>query len=146
LNIGWLAWSWNNDVCAARQLSNDGFYNDLSPYGNDIVNNTDYGLSNISKLTTYLYDGGNGCTATDIENVNQQNAPCYIYYENGIAYLKSQSQQPLPIRLFDLTGRCIEGNILFPNETLTLSHENTTDLFLVRVITPDGVWTSKYTN
>jgi mannan endo-1,4-beta-mannosidase len=146
LNIGWLAWSWDNDVCAERQLSNNGLYNDLSVYGNDIVNNTNYGLSNISKLTTYLYDGGNGCTTTDIEHIQQQNSPCYIYYENGVAFLKSQAQQSLSIQVFDIMGRCIENTILFPNETLLISHGNMMGLFLVRVITPGEVLASKYTN
>jgi mannan endo-1,4-beta-mannosidase len=146
LNLGWLAWSWDNDVCAQRQLSNDGLYNDLSAYGNDIVNNTNYGLSNSSKLTTYLYNNGTGCPTTGIENTQQQNAPCYIYYDNGLAYLKSQTQQTLPIGLFDITGRCIEITTLFPNETIPLAHENMIGLFLVRVITPGEIWTSKYTN
>lgn len=146
LNIGWLAWSWDNDVCPQRQLSNNGLYNDLSAYGNDIVNNTNYGLSNSSKLTTYLYNNETGCSSTGIENLQQQNAHCYIYYEDGFAYLKSQTQQSLPIQLFDLTGRCIEMTTLFPNEKILLAHENMMGLFLVCVITPGEVWTSKYTN
>jgi mannan endo-1,4-beta-mannosidase len=146
LNIGWMAWSWNNDVCAGRQLSNNGLYNDLSAYGNDIVNNANYGLSYNSKLTTYLYNSGTGCTTTGIENIPQQNPLCYIYYENGLAYLKSQTEQPLSIQLFDLTGRNIEYTTLYPNEIVLLAHENMTGLFLIRVITPSEVWTSKYTN
>ena len=47
--IGWLAWSWGPDKCAARNI---GQYNPIThqyeglnqPYGDDIVNNPDYGL------------------------------------------------------------------------------------------------------
>ena len=47
--IGWLAWSWGPDKCNARNI---GRYNPIThqyeglnqPYGDDIVNNPDYGL------------------------------------------------------------------------------------------------------
>ncbi len=42
--IGWLAWSWYNDYCAARQMTETGLFSGLSPYGNDLVNNATYGL------------------------------------------------------------------------------------------------------
>jgi mannan endo-1,4-beta-mannosidase len=42
--VGWLAWSWGPDDCAARQLSADGTFANLTSYGQDIVNNATYGL------------------------------------------------------------------------------------------------------
>ena len=42
--VGWLAWSWGPDECAARQLSADGTFANLTSYGQDIVNNATYGL------------------------------------------------------------------------------------------------------
>lgn len=47
--IGWLAWSWGPDGCAPRNIAQydpvTGQYAGLSqPYGDDIVNNLDYGL------------------------------------------------------------------------------------------------------
>lgn len=42
--IGWLAWCWRKDGCSSRQMSQDGNFSGLTPYGNDIVNNPDYGL------------------------------------------------------------------------------------------------------
>ena len=51
-NLGWLVWSWNNDNCSLRQLSNDGTYANLSSYGTDIVNNASYGLRTSAKLTS----------------------------------------------------------------------------------------------
>jgi mannan endo-1,4-beta-mannosidase len=42
--IGWLAWCWWKDNCNPRQMTNDGTIANLTPYGNDIVNNPDYGL------------------------------------------------------------------------------------------------------
>ncbi|MHC5829959.1 MAG: cellulase family glycosylhydrolase, partial [Nostoc sp.] len=42
--IGWLPWCWWKDRCSSRQMSQDGNFSGLTPYGNDIVNNPDYGL------------------------------------------------------------------------------------------------------
>jgi mannan endo-1,4-beta-mannosidase len=42
--IGWLAWTWWKDGCSPRQMTNDGTIANLTPYGNDIVNNPNYGL------------------------------------------------------------------------------------------------------
>ncbi|PMB08146.1 glycoside hydrolase [Fischerella thermalis CCMEE 5328] len=42
--IGWLAWSWWKDNCTERQMSQNGNFSSLTPYGNDIVNNSIYGL------------------------------------------------------------------------------------------------------
>ena len=42
--IGWLAWSWWKDNCSNRQMSQDGNFSELTPYGTDLVNNPVYGL------------------------------------------------------------------------------------------------------
>jgi mannan endo-1,4-beta-mannosidase len=42
--IGWLAWSWGPDQCAARRISSDGMFDSLTEYGKDIVHNPEYGL------------------------------------------------------------------------------------------------------
>jgi mannan endo-1,4-beta-mannosidase len=45
--IGWLAWAWHKDSCAARRMTPDGYYRgggDLTPYGKDILSNPVYGL------------------------------------------------------------------------------------------------------
>jgi len=49
MDIGWLAWSWWKDRCASREITSTGNYADLTPYGDDIVNNAVYGL----RLGTY---------------------------------------------------------------------------------------------
>jgi mannan endo-1,4-beta-mannosidase len=42
---GWLAWSWGPDECTPRMLSTVGTFAALSAYGDDIINNTGYGLA-----------------------------------------------------------------------------------------------------
>jgi len=43
--IGWLAWSWGPDKNADRQLSVDGTFTSLTPWGQDFLNNPSYGLA-----------------------------------------------------------------------------------------------------
>ena len=43
-NIGWLAWSFSQDCSPARNMTPNGLYANLTTFGNDIVNNTTYGL------------------------------------------------------------------------------------------------------
>ena len=47
--IGWLAWSWWKDNCTARQMTTDGNFTGLTPFGEDIVNNPIYGLKSTAK-------------------------------------------------------------------------------------------------
>jgi len=43
--IGWLAWSWGPDKNADRQLSTDGTFGSLTPWGEDFITNAGYGLA-----------------------------------------------------------------------------------------------------
>ncbi len=58
-NIGWLAWSWDNDGCADRQITTNGSFSSLTAYGNDILYNIDYGIYNFAPArSAYLFNGG----------------------------------------------------------------------------------------
>jgi mannan endo-1,4-beta-mannosidase len=50
--IGWLAWSWWKDNCAKREMTRDGNFSGLTPYGDDLVNNPVYGLKAIAQRST----------------------------------------------------------------------------------------------
>lgn len=64
-NIGWLAWSWDNDGCADRQLSTNGSFASLTAYGTDLVYHPDYGLYNVAPARSlYLFNGGNCSSVT----------------------------------------------------------------------------------
>ena len=43
-NIGWLAWAFTQDCDPPRNMTPNGQYNNLTAWGNDIVNNVNYGL------------------------------------------------------------------------------------------------------
>jgi mannan endo-1,4-beta-mannosidase len=50
--IGWLAWSWWKDNCAQREMTRDGNFSGLTPYGDDLVNNPVYGLKATAQRAT----------------------------------------------------------------------------------------------
>lgn len=47
--IGWLAWCWTRDKCKERQMSSNGSFAQLTPYGRDLVYNRTYGLQATAK-------------------------------------------------------------------------------------------------
>ena len=57
--VSWLAWVWDHDLCADRQVSSTGNFVNLTTYGDDIVNNSVYGLSVNTVRSEYLVN--NGC-------------------------------------------------------------------------------------
>lgn len=42
--IGWLAWTYSQDCCKPREMTTNGEFNTLTPYGNDVIHNATYGL------------------------------------------------------------------------------------------------------
>lgn len=44
LNIGWFAWSWDQDCSPARNMTTNSNYNTLTAWGGDVINNATYGL------------------------------------------------------------------------------------------------------
>ena len=86
----WLCWSWDNDVCAARQLSNDGAFANLSPYGNDIINTPGYGIKNNAVRSTYMLNQG-VCVATGLPEINtNENALICWEVSEGVLGIRSR--------------------------------------------------------
>lgn len=65
--LGWMAWSWDNDGCPARQITTNGLFSSLTTYGNVIVNNSGVGLAtNPPAKSQYLLT--NGCSSSGIND------------------------------------------------------------------------------
>lgn len=64
--INWIAYGWYRDVCPNRELSSTGSFNNLTTYGNEIVNNANYGLKNTAIRAKHFTEPG--CLQTS--NVN----------------------------------------------------------------------------
>ncbi len=70
-NIGWMAWGWYNDVCPLRQISNNGNANNLSAYGQVIVNDAATGLAATAvRPLQFSTNCGNSCAVTATVNTN----------------------------------------------------------------------------
>jgi mannan endo-1,4-beta-mannosidase len=101
--IGWLAWSWDNDACSARQMSTAGSFSSLTPYGNDIVNNASYGLlTHPSPKSNYLVYGS--CVAAVINDITiKNNVSLYPNPSTGIFTVRS-SLEVITIKAFNVMG------------------------------------------
>lgn len=55
-NIGWLAWTFSLDCSPARQMSLTASASDLTVFGNNIVNDVDYGLKSTNGCGAQTYD------------------------------------------------------------------------------------------
>jgi mannan endo-1,4-beta-mannosidase len=100
--LGWLAWSWDNDGCPARQVSTTGSFSVLSPYGQDLVNNPQFGLATDTAAKS-RYLNPEGCTTTSISDIqkgkiwNVYPNPCKgkIFLNSGIKSVRIELVSPL---------------------------------------------------
>jgi mannan endo-1,4-beta-mannosidase len=140
-NIGWLAWSWDNDLCTVRQVSTDGTYANLSVLGQDIVNNPRYGITATSKLTSFLKNGT--CpNPNGVENITEQK-PYLLYYVNDVAYIRSMNTETLTLNEYDMIGRLLEKTELQPGQASPLAK---TGMGIVQVISGGQQYVSRYTS
>ena len=63
-NIGWLVWAWYKDGCAARQITTAGSFANLTPFGQDVIHHSDYGLMHVAQRSPYLLN--NGCVGLGV--------------------------------------------------------------------------------
>ncbi len=102
--IGWIAWSWDHDVCSARQMSTNSMFSSLSPYGSDLVSNSVYGLAATAVKSFYLQNN-KSCVTTNINELNNE-----LFFEiypnpsNGYFTITS-TEEISEIRITDLIGK-----------------------------------------
>lgn len=106
--IGWMAWVWNQDCEAQREMSNTSTFDNLTNWGDDIVNNPNYGLK-----------AQNGCGALQLELKSAELIENQFFraYPNPakqaltIDFISSIGEE---IKLVDLYGQTV---ILIMNKT-----------------------------
>ncbi len=129
--IGWLSWSWGPDVCPTRQISTNGLFSSLSPYGNDIINNSVYGLATTAVKSVYLQNNKTCPASTDIENFNKE-LNVLIYPNPSLGSFEISSGEVITdMKVFDLIGNEVkfEKN---GNETYSLFAKRS-GIYFVRV-------------
>jgi len=104
--IGWMAWSWDNDGCPARQITTNGNYSSLTTYGSDIVNNPVYGLSVGTIKSKYLMLGGCG-VSSGITETNDDDS--FVLYPNPANdyFVVSGNEVVRSIEVYDVLGNAL---------------------------------------
>lgn len=118
--IAWLAWSWDHDICPNRQVSSTGNFANLTTYGNEIVNNPNYGLSKKpAAKSKYLEKGTCVNTVGIIENNGTATVAIYPNPSNGYFTIQNMPENSL-ITVTDMMGKNI-GYELIGKSSLQLT-------------------------
>jgi len=130
--VNWLDWSWDNDVCPARQISSNGNFNSLTTYGEDIVNNPGYGLLTVSApKSRFLL---NGCS-TGINDKTVENS--IVLYPNPasdrITIKASGKFAGLVFSITDQTGQTVITGKLSMESTVVDVNRLTEGIYLLKV-------------
>lgn len=99
-NIGWLAWTFNQDCNSNRNMATNGNFNNLTTFGNDIVYNVNYGLKSTS-----------GCGAATLSNnafdLNSKTIAIYPNPNSGKFSIKTE-EKITKVTCVDILGKAIE--------------------------------------
>lgn len=99
-NIGWLAWSWDQDCDPDREMTSNGNVSNATTYGLDIMNNSNYGLKST-----------NGCGAELIYSsvgINEESTNEFFnVFPNPMTHSFSieMESETAQIKLFSLLGK-----------------------------------------
>ena len=121
--ISWLAWSWDHDGCPARQLSSTGNFSNLTTYGNDIINNTTYGLlSHPAAKSSYLVNNKTCNSTTGIKNSLQDLSISLFPNPSNGTFNITNVNNFKTIKAFDLLGK--EVNVIHVSDnTFSLNNK-----------------------
>jgi len=102
MEIGWLAWSYHKDCAPEREMTNDGTFADLTAYGDDLINNTGYGLKSAGPCS-----GSAGLpTGFAVPGLSHSKIEIYPNPNSGTFFLGSD--KPIQeVQAYDATGRKI---------------------------------------
>ena len=127
----WLvAWSWDNDGCATRQVSTAGNFNSLTAYGNDIINNTQYGIFNTAIRSLYLTQAG--CVVTNLNtNFNNDTFSFSLFPNpaNNQLIISSVTQQLL--KIISISGNVLTTVMLNAGSTIIPTHNLASGFYIV---------------
>jgi mannan endo-1,4-beta-mannosidase len=89
-NIGWLAWAFSLDCSPARQMSLTSSASNLTTFGNDIVNNVDYGLKSTNGCGALPIDEPAGITSEQMQVFSIEPNPASTSITINSSFLNSK--------------------------------------------------------
>ncbi|WP_290843095.1 cellulase family glycosylhydrolase [Flavobacterium sp.] len=96
-NIGWLAWTFDQDCSAPREMITNGEFNTLTAWGNDLVNNVDYGLLSSSP-----------CAAQELSVKQTAESAVKMFPNPAVSAIGfSNSGEITSAEIYDLSGRLV---------------------------------------
>jgi len=105
--IGWLAWSWDNDGCSNRQISNNGSFASLTDYGQEMVFNATFGITNDSSAKSKFLQFGNCVVTNATQYSNRKDLKIIPNPSNGYFQIPGLEENIKPI-VFSMLGKPIE--------------------------------------
>ncbi|MCA6362199.1 MAG: cellulase family glycosylhydrolase [Bacteroidetes bacterium] len=133
--IGWMAWSWNNDGCAARQMSTNGNFANLTAYGTDLIYNPGYGLlTQSAEKSSYLLN--NGCLSLSMHTHNQHPEINLVPNPGNGIFTVVSTHPLLRVEAANLAGQAV-GIVKSGTSVWEIEHK-TPGMYLVTVIDENG--------
>ena len=98
-NIGWLGWTYTLDCSSGREMTTNGEFNTLTAYGNDLVNNSVYGLKS-----------SGGCNASVLASADFE-LPIFSIYPNPVSNrIAIRASETIDkVSIFDVSGRLLKN-------------------------------------
>ncbi len=116
-NIGWLAWSWDQDCDQTREMSNNATFSNLTAYGNDIVNNSNYGLKSTSGCGAIALGTG----TAGIETKEVKKLSCVPNPVTNTFYIQGNTLNST-LKMYDLQGKLVFQKDVNGEEKITVSN------------------------
>ena len=137
LGVNWLAWSWYRDGCPNRQMTSTGNYANLTPYGNDLVNNTAYGIKKAVK-SPFLMGDITCSNPVATQNKPIENISIKIATEATAWQIISMQNTPLQVRIFTINGQLLSAHTLLENSSISVNKPDAHGIYIAQFTDANG--------
>ncbi|MBX9450102.1 MAG: cellulase family glycosylhydrolase [Taibaiella sp.] len=144
--IGWLAWSWDRDICSERQVTVAGSPDDLTAYGEVILHHPDFGIDeDVVMKSAYLIN--DGCSTSGVDN-QKSSSPVYLYPNPAQEYvyirIRAQEDRGWKYSIMDIHGRVVMSGDLHGSERIDV-HSLLSGTYFIQVFNAQHWWTKNIT-
>ncbi len=140
-NVNWLAWSWDNDGCPDRQITTNGSFSSLTPYGDDLLNNIDYGIHNFSPARSlYLFNGGSCNLPTALNEVAASTMQMHPNPSTGSFTLTLGGKVGQgTLRVTDLAGQLVHVQTFVDAQELKVQLDAAAGMYFATISVDDAI-------